>query len=191
MNVIPVGVAICTKFAHAAPEHRSTLYPVTPTLSVDAAQVRFICEAEAADAVRFVGAVGGVVSAAARVVAEKTFEYALLFPAASTARTLYEYEVAAANPISLNAAPVGVAICAKFAQPAPKHRSTLYPATPTLSVDAVQERLICVAKVAVAVKFAGVDGGIVSGVGVPTVEELPRPLHPVSIHAHMHANAAQ
>jgi hypothetical protein len=43
-------------------------------LSVDAAQVRFICEAEAADAVRFVGAVGGVVSGAARVVAEKTFE---------------------------------------------------------------------------------------------------------------------
>lgn len=56
-------------------------------------------------------------------------------------------------------------------------------------VDAVQERLICVAKVAAAVKFAGVDGGIVSG--VPTAEELPRPLHPVSIHAYMHANTAQ
>jgi hypothetical protein len=160
-------------------------------LSVEAVHARLICEAEAAVAIRFAGAVGGVVSATAGVAALDVFEYPLLFPAASTARTLYEYEVAAANPISLNAAPVGVAICAKFAQPAPEHRSTLYPATPTLSVDAVQERLICVAKVAVAVKFAGVDGGVVSGVGVPTVEELPRPLHPVSIHTHMHANAAQ
>jgi hypothetical protein len=59
-------------------------------LSVDAVHDKLICAAETADAVRFVGAVGGVVSAAAGVVAEKTFEYALLFPAASTARTLYE-----------------------------------------------------------------------------------------------------
>jgi hypothetical protein len=57
-------------------------------LSVEAAHDKLICDAEAAVAARFVGAVGGVVSAAAGVVSEKTFEYALLFPAASTARTL-------------------------------------------------------------------------------------------------------
>ena len=90
MNVIPVGVAICTKFAHAAPVQRSTLYPVTPTLSVDAVHDKLICVVEAAVAVRFVGAVGGVVSAAAGVVVLAVFEYALLLPAASFARTRYE-----------------------------------------------------------------------------------------------------
>jgi hypothetical protein len=89
LNVVAVGVAICAKFTHAAPEHRSTLYPVTPTLSVEAVHAKLICEVEATVAVRFVGAVGGVVSAAAGVVAEATFEYALLFPAASFARTRY------------------------------------------------------------------------------------------------------
>jgi hypothetical protein len=90
LSVIPVGVAICTKLAHAAPEHRSTLYPVTPTLSVEAVHDKLICVVEAAVAVRFVGAVGGVVSAAAGVVALAVFEYALLLPAASFARTRYE-----------------------------------------------------------------------------------------------------
>ena len=87
LKVVPVGAAICTKFAHAAPEHRSTLYPVTPTLSVEVVQERLICAAETAVAVRFVGALGGVVSAAAGVVAKPTFEYPLLLPAASFART--------------------------------------------------------------------------------------------------------
>ena len=87
LNVVPVGVAICAKFAHAAPEQRSTLYPVTPTLSVEAVHDKLICVVEAAVAVRFVGAVGGVVSAAACVVALDVLEYPLLFPAASFART--------------------------------------------------------------------------------------------------------
>jgi hypothetical protein len=189
LNAVPVGAAICTKFAHPTPEQRSTLYPVTPTLSVEAVHDRLICDTEATVAARFVGAVGGVVSAAAGVAVEKTFEYALLFPAASTARTLYEYEVDADNPLSLKDAPVGVAICAKLAQLAPEHRSTLYPATPTLSVEPVQERLICAAKVAVDVKFAGAVGGVVSGVGVE--EELTIPLHPASIHAHRNAKTAK
>jgi len=63
------------------------LYPVTPTLSVEAVHVRLICEVDAAVAVRFVGAVGGVVSGGVCVVALAVFEYALLFPAASFART--------------------------------------------------------------------------------------------------------
>lgn len=184
-----VGVAICTKFVHPTPEQRSTLYPVTPTLSVEAVQERLICVVEAAVALRFAGAIGGVVSALAGVVAEKTFEYALLFPAASLARTRYEYKVDAVNPESLNAVRAGVATCAKFAHPAPEQRSNLYPVTPTLSVEAVQERLICVAKVAVAVKPAGAVGGVVSG--VPTVEELPSPLHPESTNAQMAAKTAK
>jgi hypothetical protein len=57
-----VGVAICAKFAHPDPWHLSTLYPVTPTLSVEAVQARLICVADAAIAVKFVGGVGGVVS---------------------------------------------------------------------------------------------------------------------------------
>jgi hypothetical protein len=189
LNVVPVGVAIWAKFAHPTPEQRSTLYPVTPTLSVEAVQDKLICVVEAAVATRFVGALGGVVSAAAGVVAEKIFEYALLFPAASTARTLYEYAVDALNPVSLNPALTGVAICAKLAQPTPKHRSTLYPATPTLSVDAVQERLICVAKVDVAIKLAGAVGGVVSSIGAAV--ELPSPLHPATIQAQIAPNSAK
>jgi hypothetical protein len=170
LNVVPDGVAICAKFAHAAPEQRSTLYPATPTLSVEAVQVRLICEVEAAVAARLVGAVGGVMSGAAGVVAVAVFEYALLFPAASSARTRYEYEVEAANPVSLNVVLDGVAICAKFAQATPEQRSTLYPATPTLSVEAVHDKLICEAASAAAARFAGAVGGVVSGaVGVVAV----------------------
>jgi hypothetical protein len=105
---------------------------------------------------------------AACVVAVAVFEYALLFPAASLARTRYEYEVEGVNPVSLNVVPVGVAICAKLAQAAPEQRSTLYPVTPTLSVEAVHARLICVVDAAVAVRFVGAVGGVVSG-GVSVV----------------------
>src|SRR5277367_5756505 len=156
---------------------------------MEAVQERLICAAETAVAVRFVGAVGGVVSVFAGVVAEKTFEYALLFPAASLARTRYEYEADAVTPESLNTVAAGVATWAKFAHPAPEHRSNLYPVTPTLSVDAVQERSICVAKVAVAVKFDGAVGGVVSG--IPAVEEPDSPLQPERIHAHMAAKTAK
>ena len=40
--------------------------------------------------------------------------------------------------------------------------NTLYPATPTLSVEAVHVRLICVEETATAATFVGTDGGIVS-----------------------------
>jgi hypothetical protein len=54
-------------------------------------------------------------------------------------------------------------ICANEEQLAPLQRSTLYPVTPTLSVEAVHERLICVPlTAAVAFKFVGADGGVVS-----------------------------
>ena len=69
-----MGAAICAKFTQPVPEQRSILYPVTPTLSVEAVQERLTCVAEAAVAVKFVGAVGGVVSGAAGVVALPVFE---------------------------------------------------------------------------------------------------------------------
>ena len=69
-------------------------------------------------------------------------EYPERFPAASVALTLYLYIEEAARPVSLYELVVGVPICEKFVQEEPKQRSTLYPVTPTASVDAVHERLI-------------------------------------------------
>ena len=57
-------VAICTKFVHPEPWQRSIRYAATPTLSFEAVQARLILEDDEALAVRFVGAVGGVVSVA-------------------------------------------------------------------------------------------------------------------------------
>ena len=58
----------------------------------------------------------------------------------------------------------------KVAQLAPWHRSTMYPVTPTLSVDAVQLRLIWL-PLAVAVRFVGAVGGCVSGIVPPVTFE--------------------
>ena len=74
--------------------------------------------------------------------------------------------------MSLRVVVAGVAIWAKFVQAAPWHRSTLYPVTPTLSVEAVHERLIWVAEAAPAVRLAGAVGGVVS---VVVLFELPQP----------------
>jgi hypothetical protein len=49
----------------------------------------------------------------------------------------------------------------------------LYPVTPTLSVDAVHERLIWEEEVGVAVRLAGTDGGVTSDVGLLTVMVMP------------------
>jgi hypothetical protein len=59
-----VVVPICVKDVQLAPAQRSTRYPTTATLSVDAVQVSPICVAEEATAVRPDGAVGAVVSGA-------------------------------------------------------------------------------------------------------------------------------
>ena len=69
------------------------------------------------------------------------------------------------------------------------HRSTLYPATPTLSVEAVQERLICVAEIAAATKLPGTVGGVVSGAGEE--EELPEPPHPLNSKVQVAAKTIQ
>ena len=63
LYVVPGAMeAIWAKLAQAAPWQRSIRYAVTPTLSVDAAQLKLICDVEVAVAPSVDGAVGGVVS---------------------------------------------------------------------------------------------------------------------------------
>ena len=65
--------------------------------------------------------------------------------------------------------PAGAAIWAKFLQPEPEQRSTRYPVTPTLSVEAPQDRSTSLPETAFAVSVPGCDGGVVSGVEVTAV----------------------
>lgn len=59
--------------------------------------------------------------------------------------------------------PLVVPIWENEEQPAPLQRSTLYPVTATLSVEAFHERFTCVLLAAsVAVKLEGADGGVAS-----------------------------
>jgi hypothetical protein len=64
---------------------RNTLYPVTPTSSVAAVQVRFICDEETAEAARPVGVDGAVVSGKDLVLPHAGGERPDFFPFASTA----------------------------------------------------------------------------------------------------------
>src|SRR2546425_7344797 len=77
-----------------------------------------------------------------------------LFPYTTLFRSL--------RPVSLYVAAVGVAICVKLEHPAPWHRSTRYPVTPALSVEAVQLRLIWLDDIALAARFVGAVGACVS-----------------------------
>ena len=54
--------AICTKLVQPNPWHRSTRYPVEPELSVEAVQVRLICDEPVGVATGPEGSDGGVVS---------------------------------------------------------------------------------------------------------------------------------
>ena len=65
----------------------------------------------------------------------------------------------ATRPVSVYEVLFDVPICVPL-------RNTLYPATPTLSVEAVQERLIWALETGVALTLVGVEGGVVSGGGV-------------------------
>jgi len=67
LNVVPVGVAICAKFVHVAPWQRSSRYPVTPMLSVDAFHARLTPPDPLAVAVSPEGTVGSDVSTAPAV----------------------------------------------------------------------------------------------------------------------------
>jgi hypothetical protein len=67
-------------------------------LSVEAVQLRLIWEVETAVALRFVGMEGAILSGA-KVVAVAGVDWPEAFPAASRARTLYVYAVAAVRPV--------------------------------------------------------------------------------------------
>jgi len=86
--------------------------------------------------------------------------------------------VEAITLVSLNEAPLEVAIWAKLEHIEPWQRSIRYPVTATLSVDAVQERLICVLDIAVAVKLVGAVGGVVSR-GAAAEPTLLQPEDPI------------
>src|SRR5690348_12027746 len=119
-----------------------------------------------AEAVRVVGGVGGVVSG--RVLTVAIVEYGPRLPTASFARTRYEYDVFGVRPVLLYVVTVAPreTIWAKLEQLTPWHRSTRYPATPTLSVAADQERSTRALLTAVAESGPGAEGGCVS-VGAP------------------------
>ena len=104
------------------------------------------------DAMDTVGAVvsGGGAGGAA-VVALALVDCAEVFPAASNAVTLYEYVVAAVRPVLEYVVDAVVPIFTPL-------RYTLYPTTPTLSVDAVQWRSICDVEIVVAVREVGAVG---------------------------------
>ena len=163
LNVVPVGVAICAKFAQPAPEQRSTLYPVTPTLSVEAVHDKLICVVEAAVAVKIRRRRRrSRIRSRRRRRTRPCSSIRCYFPPRRSPGRGRSTKSKPSIPVSLNVVPVGVAICAKFAQPEPEHRSTLYPVTPTLSVEAVHDKLICDVEAAVAVRFVGAVGGVVS-----------------------------
>ena len=87
LKLVEAVVPTCAHFVQLVPEQRSIRYSVTPTASVAAVQARLIWLVLMTVAASPVGAVGGVVSGAAGVVAEEIAEYAPRLPAASAART--------------------------------------------------------------------------------------------------------
>ena len=87
LKLVPVGAAIWANALQPLPEQRSSWYPVTPTLSVAAVQLTLTWLWLAATAASPPGALGGVVSGAAGVVAFTVLELPLTLPAPSTART--------------------------------------------------------------------------------------------------------
>ena len=97
------------------------------------------------------------------VVALAEDDCAEVFPAASYAETVYVYAVAGERPVSVYVVAAVVPTCVPF-------RYTLYPVTPTLSVEAVQERFTWLAEAGVAERPEGTEGGVVSGGGVVPVD---------------------
>jgi hypothetical protein len=94
--------------------------------------------------------------------------------------------VLAVRPVSVYEVPATDATCVKALQPAPWHRSTRYPVTPTLSVDAVHATLIWLLPLAAAVRFVGAVGGCVSA--VPPPPAMSPPSHPENVNACVYAS---
>ena len=137
-----------------------TLYPATPTLSADAVQVIFAPVCVTSDAVTPAGTDGASLSfssSAANVVNVAASDLADSFPAASTALTVTVYSVFAVSPVKSYSVTVTGEV---FTLDSPRY--TLYPATPTLSADAVQVIFAPVCVTSDAVTPAGTDGASVS-----------------------------
>ena len=102
------------------------------------------------------------------VVAEALADCAEVFPAASNAVTVYVKLVDAASPPSWYVVLADVPILLP-------PRYTLYPVTPTLSVDAVHDKLICEDDIAVALNPVGTLGATVSVCSVKLTPLLAAP----------------
>ena len=142
-----------------------TLYPTTPTLSVASLQVTFAVVVVTSVTTTFVGADGAAVSAAFFVVNVYTAPSETL-PAASTAFTITLYSVPASRLSSAYSVPV--TSVSPFTRVSESFTYTLYPATPTLSVDAVQVTFAVVVVISVAVTSVGAVGASVSAAALST-----------------------
>src|SRR2546428_13199901 len=100
-----------------------------------------------------------------------------------------------ASPVALSVVPATAATWAKPVHPLPWQRSTRYPATPTSSVEAVHARLIWLLLAAVAVRFDGAVGGVVSGAPPagspppPPTSSTVRGKHPSPAHQRSNEHA--
>src|SRR5436190_12479107 len=111
---------------------------------------------------------------------DATLETAERLPAASLARTSYRTVVAGGGAVSVNDVVVGEPITVKVPPLAPMARSTSYPVTPTLSVEAVHDMGTPLA-VTDAVGLVGADGGgvspvpacVVTGTTLDTADKFP------------------
>ena len=100
------------------------------------------------------------------VVAVTALEADDRFPAASNALTVYEYCVDPASPVSVN--DVVVLLPASVVP-----RYTLYPVTPTSSVEAVHVSDTVLLVVPVTFRPVGADGGVVSPLVPPPAISSP------------------
>ena len=132
-----------------------TLYPVTPTLSVDPSHRTTTLVPVKLLNVRFVGDVGAVLSGAAAVVTDNAVLRAERFFIASIDCTWIEYVVSGVNPVKSVFAAVTVFRYTLLTY-------TLYPVTPTLSVEGVHVSRIRLLNTLVAVKPPGVLGTMTS-----------------------------
>ena len=142
-----------------------TLYPTTATLSVASFQVTFAVVVVTSVTATFSGAVGASVSAAFSVVNVCTAPSETL-PAASTAFTVTLYSVPAVRLSSAYSVPV--TSVSPFTGVSESFTYTLYPVTPTLSVDAVQVTFAVVVVISVAVTSVGAVGASVSAAALST-----------------------
>ena len=134
------------------------MYPTTLSLSAGAFQVTFAAVAVTSVTVTSVGADGAVVNVC--TAPSETL------PAALTAFTVTLYSVPAVRLSSTYSVPV--TSVAPFTGVSESFTYTLYPATPTLSVGAVQVTFAVVVVISVTVTSVGSVGAFVSAAALST-----------------------